>query len=166
MNLLKAISLACFFLLGLGLTALGLAALQREIRWAGSVGDTNWLQLRVDEGNLHLLHARQAAEMLPRGRDGITLFRGNFGRLGFYRGNDRQWRWVSASLPLWLVVGLLVIPSGAGIVRGPLRRRYRLRRGLCLRCGYDVSRCVGERCSECGTAIRRTDRHRDAVRIS
>jgi hypothetical protein len=153
MNLLKTTSLVCLFVCGLGFTALGLAALKRDVAWGGRVGNENWLQFRVHEGNVYWVLARRIEGERPRGRSGVTLFRGNMGRLGFYRGKDRRWSWGQAVMPLWLVVGALVIPSGTGIVRGPLRRRYRLRRGLCEKCGYDVSACVGGRCSECGAAF-------------
>ena len=44
---------------------------------------------------------------------------------------------------LWLSV--------AGL--GALRRRRRIKRGLCSRCGYPVSASEGAVCSECGTAV-------------
>ena len=60
-------------------------------------------------------------------------------------------RWV---IPYWA----LVIPGGIATVicvrRAILRHheRRRMKRGLCLRCGYDL-RASKERCPECGTAI-------------
>lgn len=54
-----------------------------------------------------------------------------------------------------LVIGLGSLPPGLGmvlIVRRVLRRRQRLRDGLCLKCGYDL-RASKERCPECGTSI-------------
>jgi hypothetical protein len=153
MRALKLITLLSFFLCGLAFTTLGLAALKRDVAWAGRVGDDYWVQFRVFEGSVYFVHAWRVKGQRSRQRRGFTLLRGNFGTLGFYRGNDRGWRWVSATLPLWLVVGTLVIPSATAIVRGPLRRRYRLRRGLCIHCGYDARGCAMGRCSECGADV-------------
>ncbi len=40
--------------------------------------------------------------------------------------------------------------------RGPLRRRRRKRKGLCLTCGYDLTGNESGVCSECGTEIERS----------
>lgn len=53
--------------------------------------------------------------------------------------------------PHWALVVLLAVVMGLLLV-GPLRRRRRLRRGLCVGCGYDL-RESQESCPECGTAI-------------
>jgi DNA-binding transcriptional LysR family regulator len=41
-------------------------------------------------------------------------------------------------------------------VPGPIRRRYRRRRGRCEGCGYDLSATSAARCPECGEAIPRS----------
>jgi hypothetical protein len=56
-------------------------------------------------------------------------------------------RWVE--FPFWMPFLLAAAPLAfAG--RAARQRRVRLRRGLCLSCGYDL-RGGGERCPECGT---------------
>jgi len=149
MRMLKTISLSCLFLTGLGFTVLGLLALEREVGWAGTVGEHHWAQIRVSGGNVMMTHAHRGRT--PNAyRRGVRLLRGDFGTLSFSQGSDRRWRWVSVTAPLWLAVGGLVIPSGIGLVNGPIRRRRRLRKGQCETCGYDLYGCVGERCPECG----------------
>ena len=54
-----------------------------------------------------------------------------------------------AASPFWALI-LLFAAAAAIPVVGPLRRRRRLRRGLCETCGYDL-RASPERCPECGT---------------
>lgn len=55
--------------------------------------------------------------------------------------------------PLWIL--LLVFSSYPAIafIRGPLRRRRRRKRGLCIHCGYSLTGLPESRCPECGTAI-------------
>ncbi|MBU0717865.1 MAG: hypothetical protein KJ749_06410, partial [Planctomycetes bacterium] len=52
-------------------------------------------------------------------------------------------------LPLWgLTVVLGAYPTGV-LYRGPIRRWRRRRRGLCLKCGYDLRLLTEPRCPEC-----------------
>lgn len=49
-----------------------------------------------------------------------------------------------------LLFGILPLRS---LIRGPLRTRYRRRRGLCLKCGYNLTGNLSGVCPECGTAL-------------
>jgi predicted amidophosphoribosyltransferase len=61
-----------------------------------------------------------------------------------------------AAAPIVVVVGVLVLLCVALFVVWRRSREYekRVRRGLCVRCGYDV-RASGEHCPECGAPIMR-----------
>jgi hypothetical protein len=52
-------------------------------------------------------------------------------------------------LPFWALFVFFVTTAAIPVIR-PLRRRMRLRRGLCGKCGYDL-RANPDRCPECGT---------------
>ena len=54
-----------------------------------------------------------------------------------------------------LFVAFATYPTIALIryVRGPLRRYRRRRKGLCLKCGYDLTGNVSGVCPECGKAV-------------
>ncbi len=58
-------------------------------------------------------------------------------------------------IPLWIPT-LLFLTLTIAFMRGPLRRRGRRRKGLCLTCGYDL-RGTPERCPECGRETSHAD---------
>jgi hypothetical protein len=53
--------------------------------------------------------------------------------------------------PSWFLIVITAAP-GALRLRSIIRRRTRLSRGLCAKCGYDLRASV-ERCPECGASI-------------
>ena len=54
-------------------------------------------------------------------------------------------------MPSVMVLIVAVYPAVA-FIRGPLRRYRRKKRGLCIRCGYDLEGNVSGVCPECGGA--------------
>ena len=56
--------------------------------------------------------------------------------------------------PLWAPFTLLAAFPTLAFVRGPLRRWRRRKRGLCVKCGYNLTGLPEPRCPECGTKIR------------
>jgi hypothetical protein len=55
---------------------------------------------------------------------------------------------VAVPLP-WLAILFIALPA-IEFIRGPLRRRRRRRRGLCVPCGYDLRGNISGVCPECG----------------
>lgn len=51
------------------------------------------------------------------------------------------------------ISGALILLPVYSLVRGPLRRYRRSRRGLCVTCGYDLTGNVSGVCPECATEI-------------
>ena len=78
---------------------------------------------------------------------------GGWYRFGFGYANFiiPKLRVVAVMAPHWLLMLLFLILPLNRFVRFR-RRRNRLRKGLCLRCGYDL-RATPDRCPECGTPI-------------
>jgi len=60
--------------------------------------------------------------------------------------------WIA--VPFWLPAPLFAAYPFWAFVRGPWRRRRRKAKGLCLRCGYDLTGNVTGVCSECGRSVR------------
>jgi hypothetical protein len=91
-------------------------------------------------------------EPVPRG--GMTM--GSkagfyFARVGF--GGTNPGVMYSLAFPAWRVSLLFLLGLAFFGVR-PLRRYRRRRRGLCVKCAYDLRGAVSDRCPECGTPIR------------
>jgi hypothetical protein len=56
-------------------------------------------------------------------------------------------------VPLWIPLIVFGVYPTIAFIRGPLRRWRRRRKGLCLKCGYDLTGNVSGRCSECGAEV-------------
>jgi len=55
-------------------------------------------------------------------------------------------------VPLWGPIVLLLVYPAISLARGPIRRRRRRRKGLCVCCGYDLRGSTSGVCAECGAA--------------
>ena len=55
-------------------------------------------------------------------------------------------------IPLWVPFVLFAAYPTIAFIRGPLRRWRRRRKGLCIRCGYNLEGNVSGVCPECGEA--------------
>jgi hypothetical protein len=55
--------------------------------------------------------------------------------------------------PVWVLPPIFLLYPAIAFVRGPLRRRLRRRRGLCVKCGYSLRGLTEPRCPECGTGF-------------
>lgn len=140
----------CLFT-GIALSGLGLISLKRDVGWSRLFVDKHWAQVGIDNGNLLMFHARVSESIIPAKR--WTLFRNVFGMLGFRTGSNGQWHWRSLTIPLWMVVVLLFIQPTMAFIRGPVIRRIRRRRNLCLHCGYDREGNESGVCPECGQTL-------------
>ena len=58
----------------------------------------------------------------------------------------------AVSLPFWLLIPACLTPVIA-VIRGPLRRYRRRKRGWCVRCGYDLTGNESGVCPECSTPV-------------
>ena len=58
----------------------------------------------------------------------------------------------SMEIPLWCPFVLFAAYPTIAFIRGPLRRYRRRKRGLCIRCGYNLEGNVSGVCPECGEA--------------
>lgn len=70
------------------------------------------------------------------------------------RGRGGKPGWI-LYMPLYLIAASLAMLS-VGLLVAPIRRFRRVRRGGCLRCGYDLTANESGVCPECGTSIERS----------
>ena len=64
----------------------------------------------------------------------------------------RTVRFAVVVTPFWMPPTFLAAYPTLAFIRGPLRRWRRRRKGLCVRCGYNLEGNVSGVCSECGVA--------------
>ena len=61
-----------------------------------------------------------------------------------------------AKVPLWFVILACSAYPAIAFIRGPLRRWRRRKRGLCVKCGYDLTGNVSGACPECAHPVAET----------
>jgi len=78
-----------------------------------------------------------------------------FGVRRFRLAKENDWcdDYVTLELPSWLVFMVLGFLPVRAVLRGPLRRCRRRRRGECLDCGYNLTGNASGVCPECGTGL-------------
>lgn len=62
-------------------------------------------------------------------------------------------RHVHVEVPLWHPLVVFAAYPILAFIRGPARRYRRRKRGLCIKCGYNLTGNVSGVCSECGTMV-------------
>ncbi len=83
---------------------------------------------------------------------GISLRVGEFGTATLRPGGEKLATVVSLYVSPWVLTGLTVLAwATLSVVSGRHRRRFRRKRGLCVKCGYDLTGNESGVCSECGT---------------
>ena len=116
-------------------------------------GAGRWLRVATTRGTLHLNRWDfDASRTAPSSRRGWELLGFSFVS-GPYTGMKPPYSFWLLEIPLWCPCVLFATYPAIAFIRGPVRRCRRRRRGLCLRCGYDLRGSVSRVCSECGEAI-------------
>lgn len=139
-----------------------------QVRYGSYPGGTPWrMSWGEDAGSLFLLFGESMESVYLTTDDGAFAFcyarnvdeipnsRGFDWRILSYQYGSRyniRYHQVRSTFAVPFVM-LLTYPAGS-LVRGPLRRYRRRRRGLCLRCAYNLEGNVSGTCSECGTAVK------------
>lgn len=78
-------------------------------------------------------------------------------------GKKSSWTGAAAPALLAIVVPAIVLAAPPVFAKG--RRIARLRRGACVRCGYDLHELAGGRCPECGLGSSRVARAMRALHL-
>lgn len=146
-------------------TAVGwVASYFRFVQCDGLIDQKDSLGVVVRRGTILIDHARPAhfgIEPLPSfprcsylpddGRGQFETYQ--LWHFDFHRGTDRFHSpvdriWVE--FPLWIPAILFAAYPTIALIRGPLRRRRWRRKGLCVKCGYDLTGNESGVCPECG----------------
>jgi len=81
----------------------------------------------------------------------FEVLRGKSEQFSFERHQGPSHAYWHMRFRLW-IVPLLAVPYPVfAFIRGPVRRWRRQRKGLCRKCGYDLTGNVSGVCPECGT---------------
>jgi 4-amino-4-deoxy-L-arabinose transferase-like glycosyltransferase len=95
-------------------------------------------------------------EVLPQGVElaerGWHVTRNTSGVIAIPKMEFRRGHVSGLDVPLWLPFLLFATYPTIAFIRGPLRRRRRHRKGLCVKCGYNLTGNVSGLCPECGEA--------------
>ena len=141
----------------------GMMSISKIKGWTFQAGEGRNAYVLVSRGNAMTrspLHLTLVYPTKRRAIDKLNEFRG----AGFILRINAQYKspygwssWYTLAIPPWAAPSAFILfaayPTMA-FIRGPLRRRRRRRkRGLCLKCGYDLRGSPGPRCPECGEVI-------------
>ena len=126
---------------------------------SGSIEGNAWSNLHVFLDVHHLFDARESSPE-PYHKELVWFAVGDQSVFAASIGDEfgqcfREYdvgRGLHAQFPLWFAIVVLWIWPCAVLVRGPMRRWRRRRKGLCLRCGFDLTGNVSGTCPECGYA--------------
>ncbi|UCC32453.1 MAG: hypothetical protein JSU86_09260 [Phycisphaerales bacterium] len=110
-----------------------------------------WLRVAVSRGTLHLNRWNYKASRAPSSQRWRLL--GFAFKTGVYRGRQPPYSFWLLEIPLWCPIVLFTTYPALAFIRGPLRRRWRHHKGLCLKCGYNLTGNVSGVCPECGTEM-------------
>ena len=133
------------------LTGAGLLSLWDDVGWSGRWAQRRWSMVETDRGNIRIGYAYQSETTARSLGHGVSL--GWFGMLAHQSGqNNAGWRYHVVTVPVWLAVGFFLAPPALAFLRGPGKRRGRLKRNECIACGYSMAGNTTGRCSECGAS--------------
>lgn len=142
------------------IVVLTLAALLTAYNWRGSrdvtirtggyITERHWLSFDFRSGHLGVDYRSLKARPQP-----LLMKTMDLGLLGVFEVYARDaaagWRYNRITVPLWFPLLLFASYPTLAFVRGPLCRWRRRRKGLCLKCGYNLTGNVSGMCPECGT---------------
>jgi len=88
------------------------------------------------------------------GSNEFPALKHGFNRIRYQRIDLNPWTYiVFVSFPLWILPLLFAAHPAIAFMRGPFRRYRRRKKGLCIKCGYDLTGNVSGVCPECGERI-------------
>ncbi len=129
------------------------------LKTIGDIDDTSFFTIDASKGRLALGYFTKVEPSIfvPRkafGLPGLLVKKQTVFPASTVAFRREQMLLHALQVPLWLLLPLFAAYPVAAFIRGPLRRRRRRKRGLCVRCGYSLTGNVTGVCPECGWAIR------------
>lgn len=120
-------------------------------RWYGSLSDR--LQHQAAPIVDPLTPAELALRADRRASLSMSMHAALASRVFFFGDSTKSRRQFIVRAPLLIGVPLLLLWPLLALVRGPVRRAVRRRRGACLQCGYNLTGNTSGVCPECGEPI-------------
>ena len=109
--------------------------------------ESHWVAF-LDPGGLTVEHGPYTWRTRPR-QYFAPPFAGFF--YAHHRTASQEYR--ALKMPYWAVLLLFSAYPTIALIRGPLRRWRRRRRGLCVNCAYNLTGNVSGVCPECGSLV-------------
>ncbi len=152
-TVLAVLSVSCVIVIASwGLSSLGFALELTYFQHAPLFGGVG---TKFASGSVEWFVRYRTKPSSPRySMDGWRGFEYSERRTNFGYGVGRATPTTTSTLraPSWSLVLLLGWYPAIAFIRGPLRHYRRRKRGLCLRCGYNLEGNVSRTCPECGRA--------------